>query len=99
GVFVLGGRSGELDRGRIRRDGNAIITKRIKRDSRADELRRRRIKDWVGLIQDPVESRGGHLRPSLHVLNLTVPKPGVVPPAPVKHFVPLARDRSQPRVT
>src|SRR6476660_1617319 len=92
-------RSGELDRGRIRRDWLAKITKRIKRDSRADELRRRRIKDWIGLVQDAVESRGGHLRPSLHVLNLTVAESGVIPPAPVKKPVALDADGAQPRVS
>src|SRR2546425_12274130 len=90
---------GKLDRGLVRRDWNAIITERIKGDGRADELRRGRIKDWIGLVQDAVESRGRHLLSSLSILNLTVAEPGVVSPAPVKQLVPLDADGAEPRVS
>src|SRR5262245_4577275 len=88
-----------MDRGLVRRDWNAIITKRIKRDGRADELRRCGIKDWIGLVQDAVESRGGHLRPRLHVLNLTIAESSVIPPAAIKQFVSLDAEGAQPRVS
>src|SRR4029434_4274549 len=91
--------SGKIDRGLVRRDWSAIITERIKRDGRADKLRRRRIKDRIGLVQDPVESRGGHLRPGNRILELAVTEPGVVPPAPVKEPVPLDADGAQPCVS
>src|SRR6266403_432278 len=91
--------SGKLDRGRISRDRIAIITERIKGGRRADELRRGRIKDWIGLVQDAVESRGRHLLSSLSILKLTVAEPGVVSPAPVKQFVALDADGAQPRVS
>src|SRR5881394_2598827 len=90
--------SGKIDRGRVRRDWSAIITERIKRDGRANKLRRRRIKDRIGLVQDPVESRGGHLRPGNRILELAVTEPGVVPPASVEELVPLDADCAQPRV-
>src|SRR4030095_14421416 len=90
--------SGKLDRGLVRRDWSAKITERIKRDGRADELRRCWIKDRIGLVQDPVETRGGHLRPRDRILELAVPEPGVVPPGPVKELVPLDADGAQPRV-
>src|SRR5262249_6326412 len=35
----------------------------------------------------------------LYVLNLTVAESGVIPPAPVKQFVPLDADGAQPRVS
>src|SRR6266498_1391085 len=91
--------SGKINRGLIRRVWSAIITERIKSGRRSDELRRGRIKDRIGLVQDPVESRGGHLRPGNRVLKLTVAEPGVVPPSPVKQFVPLDADGAQPRVS
>src|SRR5205807_4736743 len=91
--------SGKINRGRIRRDRIAIITERIKGDGRADELRRGWIKDWIGLVQDAVESRGRHLLSSLSILKLTVAPPGVVSPAPVKQFVALDADGAQPRVS
>src|SRR2546425_10712080 len=91
--------SGKINRGRIRRNWSAIITERIKCDGRTDELRRRRIKDRIGLVQDPVESRGGHLRPGNRVIELTVPEPGVVPPGPIKQLAPLDADGAQPRVS
>ena len=73
--------------------GSAVITERIKRDSRADELRElHRVKDRIGLVQDPVETRCGHLRAGLGIVNLTVTEPGVVPPAPVKQLVSLDAD-------
>src|SRR4030095_11186821 len=90
--------SGKLDRCLVRRDRNAIITERIERDGRADELRRCRIKDRIGLVQNAVETRGGHLLSSLDILKLTVAEPGVVPPGPVKQLVPLDADGAQPRV-
>ena len=90
--------SGEIDRGLIRRDRSAKITERIKRGGRADKLRGGRIKDGIGLVQDAVESRGGHLRPGNRVLELTVAERGVVPPGPVKKFVPLDADGAEPRV-
>jgi hypothetical protein len=90
--------SGKLDRGLVRRDWNAKITERIKCHGRADKLRRCRIKDRIGLVQDAVESRGGHLRPGNRILELAVTEPGVVPPASVKQFVPLDADGAQPRV-
>src|SRR5206468_302634 len=65
----------------------------------ADELRRCWIKDRIGLVQDPVETRCGHLRAGLNVLDLTVAEPGVVPPAPIKELVPLYADGAQPRVS
>src|SRR2546425_876250 len=91
--------SGKLDSGRIRRDRNTIVTERIKCDGGADELRRGWIKDRIGLVQDPVESRGGHLRPSLSVLQLAIAEAGVVPPGSVKQFVAFDADRAQPRVS
>src|SRR5437588_10228360 len=90
---------GKINRGRIRRDRIAIITERIKGDGRADELRRGRIKDWIGLVQDAVESRGRHLLSSLSILKLTVAEPGVVSPAPVKQFVALDANGAQPSVS
>src|SRR4029450_8056066 len=90
---------GKLDRGLVRRDWNAKITERIKCHGRADKLRRCRIKDRIGLVQDPVESRGGHLRPGHRILELAVTDPRVVPPAPVKQLVPLDADGAQPRVS
>src|SRR5438093_12223969 len=90
--------SGKIDRGRVRRDWSAIITERIKRDGRANKLRRRRIKDRIGLVQDPVESRGGHLRPGNRIFELAVTEPGVVPPGSVEELVPLDAPRPQPRV-
>src|SRR5438045_8853129 len=90
--------SGKIDRGRVRRDWRAIRTEMIKRDVRANKLRRRRIKDRIGLVQDPVESRGGHLRPGNRILELAVTEPGVVPPASVEELVPLDADCAQPRV-
>src|SRR5438094_10476304 len=90
--------SGKIDRGHVRRDWSAIITERIKRDGRANKLRRRRIKDRIGLVQDPVESRGGHLRPGNRVLELAVTERGVVPPSPVKKFVSSYANRTEPRV-
>src|SRR5947208_6701378 len=89
---------GKLDRGLVRRDWSAIITERIKRGGRADELRRCRIKDRIGLVHDAVESRGGHLLSGNRVLELTVAPPGVVPPGPVKEFVPLDADGTERRV-
>src|SRR6266567_2667923 len=90
--------SGKLDRGLVRRDWSTIITERIKRDGRADKLRRRRIKDRIGLVHDPVESRGGHLLSGNRILELAVTEPGVVPPASVEELVPLDADGAQPRV-
>ena len=84
--------SGELDRGRIGRDWIAVISERIERDRRADELRRCWVKDRIGLVQDPVETRCGYLRAGLNILKLTVTEPGVVPPAPVKQLVSLDAD-------
>src|SRR4030095_12315994 len=90
--------SGKLDRGLVRRDWSAKITERIKRDGRADELRRCWIKDRIGLVQDPVETRGGHLRPRDRILEVGVPHPVAVPPGPVKELVPLDANGAQPRV-
>src|SRR5438034_6511931 len=90
--------SGKIDRGLIRRDRSAKITERIKWHGRADKLRRCRIKDRISLVQDAVESRGGHLRPGNRILKLTVTEPGVVPPASVEELVPLDADGAQPRV-
>src|SRR5437660_4738160 len=90
--------SGKLDRGLIRRDRSAKITERIKRGGRADKLRGVRIKDGIGLVQDAVESRGGHLLSGNRVLELTVPERGVVPPGPVKKLVPSYANRAEPRV-
>src|SRR3954454_5444525 len=90
--------SGKIDGRLVRRDRRAKITEGIKRDGRSDELRRARIKDRVGLVQDPVESRGGHLRASNRIFKLTVAEPGVVSPAPVKKLVPLNADRAQPGI-
>src|SRR5437870_12983954 len=90
--------SGKTNRGLIRRDRIAIITERIKGDGRADELRRGRVKDWIGLVQDAVETRGGHLRPGNRIFELAVTEPGVVPPASVEELVPLDADGAQPRV-
>src|SRR5438132_13415610 len=89
---------GKLDRGLVRRDWSAIITERIKRGGRADELRRCRIKDRIGLVHDAVESRGGHLLSGNRVLELTVAPPGVVPPSPVKQLVTSYANRTEPRV-
>src|SRR2546427_8460537 len=91
--------SGKTNRGLIRRDRIAIITERIKRDGRADELRRGRIKDWIGLVQDLVESRGGYLLSSLSILKVSVAEPGVGPPSPVRKLVPLDADGAEPRVS
>src|SRR6266513_4989184 len=91
--------SGKIDRGRVRRDWSAIITERIKRDGRANKSRRRRLKDRIGLVQDPVESRGGHLRPGNRILELAVTERSVVPPSPVKQFVPSYANRTKPRVS
>ena len=55
-------------------------------------------KPLTGLVQDPVETRGGHLRPGLSILKLTVAEPSVVPPSPVKQFVPSYAKRTEPRV-
>src|SRR5438094_1390993 len=90
--------SGKIDRGLIRRDRSAKITERIKWHGRADKLRRCRIKDRIGLVQDAVESRGGHLRPGNRILELAVTEPGVLPPASVEELVPLDADWAQPRV-
>src|SRR5947199_10685524 len=90
--------SGKIERGRVRSDWSAIITERIKRDGRANKLRRRRIKDRIGLVQDAVESRGGHLRPGNRILELAVTEPGVVSPTSVEELVPLDADGAQPRV-
>src|SRR5438270_1251567 len=90
---------GKLDRGLVRRDWIPVITERIKGDGRADELRRGRIKNWIGLVQDAVESRGRHLLSSLSILKLTVAEPGVVSPAPVKQLVAFDADGAQPRVS
>src|SRR6266508_5585759 len=90
--------SGKINHGLIRPDWSAILTERIKSGRRSDELRRGRIKDRIGLVQDPVESRGGHLRPGNRILELAVTEPGVVPPASVEELVPLDADGAQPRV-
>src|SRR5438552_5965192 len=90
--------SGKIDRGLIRRDRSAKITERIKCHGRADKLRRCRIKDRIGLVQDAVESRGGHLRPGNRIFELAVTEPGVVPPGSVEELVPLDADGAQPRV-
>src|SRR5438094_10445836 len=90
--------SGKIDRGLIRRDRSAKITERIKWHGRADKLRRCRIKDRIGLVQDAVESRGGHLRPGNRILELAVTEPGVVSPTSVEELVPLDADGAQPRV-
>src|SRR5437660_2141443 len=91
--------SGKINRGRIRWDWSAIITERIKGGRRSDELRRGGIKDRIGLVQDAVESRGGYLLSCLSILKLTVAPPGVVPPSPVKQFIPLDADGAQPSVS
>src|SRR6266576_7358938 len=88
--------SGKLDRVLVRRDWSAIITERIKRRL-ASELSTR-LKDRIGLVQDPVESRGGHLRPGNRILELAVTESGVVPPASIEELVPLDADCAQPRV-
>src|SRR5947207_14460887 len=90
--------SRKIDRGVIRRDRSAQITERIKCRGRADKLRRCRIKDRIGLVQDAVESRGGHLRPGNRIFELAVTEPGVVPPGSVEELVPLDADGAQPRV-
>src|SRR5437868_12238554 len=90
---------GKLDRGVVRRDWSAIITERIKGNGRADELRRGRIKDWIRLVQDAVETRGRYLLSSLSILKLTVAEAGIVPPSAVKKLVPLDADGAQPRVS
>src|SRR5215217_4099016 len=98
GVFVLGMHSGKIDRGLIRRNRSAKITEGIKRYGRADKLRRCRIKDWIGLVQNAVESRSGHLLSGNRILELAVTEPGVVAPASVEELVPLDADGAQPRV-
>src|SRR5256886_15238154 len=90
--------SGKLNRGLIRRNWSTVITEWIKGDGRSDELRRGWIKDRIGLIQDSVESRGGHLLSGNRVLELTVAPPGVVPPSPVKKLVTSYTNRTEPRV-
>src|SRR4029453_17063214 len=90
--------SGKTRRWRVKRDLKAKNPEKIKCHGRADKLRRCRIKDRIGLVQDAVESRGGHLRPRDRILELAVPEPGVVPPGPVKELVPLDADGAQPRV-
>src|SRR6266566_4759943 len=89
--------SGKLDRVLIRRDWSAIITERIKRRLASEDSTR--LKDRIGLVQDAVKSRGGHLRPGNRILELAVTERGVVPPSPVKQFVPLDADGAQPRVS
>src|SRR5438094_9746002 len=89
---------GKLNRGLIRRDWSTVITERIKGDGRSDELRRGWIKDRISLIQDSVESRGGHLLSGNRVLELTVAPPGVVAPSPVKELVTSYTNRTEPRV-
>jgi hypothetical protein len=41
------------------------------------------LKDRIGLVQDAVEFRGGHLRPGNRILELAVTESGVLPPATV----------------
>src|SRR5678815_4496858 len=89
--------SGKIDRGLVRRDRNAKIAERI--EGRLASEDSTRLKDRIVLIQDAVESRGGHLRPGNRILELAVPEPGVVPPAPVEEPVPLDADSAQPRVS
>src|SRR5439155_3372902 len=89
--------SGKLHRGLVRRDWSAIITERIKRRLASDDSTR--IKDRIGLVQDSVESRGGHLRPGNRILELAVTERSVVPPSPVKQFVPSYANRTKPRVS
>src|SRR5215216_6371019 len=89
---------GKIDRGLVRRNWNAIITERIKWHGRADKLRGCGIKDRIGLVQDAVESRGGHLRPGNRILELAVTESGVVPPASVEELVALDADGAQPRI-
>src|SRR6266480_405505 len=83
--------------GVVRWDRSAIITERIKRRLAIEDSTR--LKDRIGLVQDPVKSRGGHLRPGNRVLELAVTERRVVPPSPVKQFVPLDADGAQPRVS
>src|SRR4029453_6987602 len=88
--------SGKIDRGLVRRDWSAKITERI--EDRLASEDSTRLKDRIVLIQDAVESRGGHLRPGNRILELAVTEPGVVPPGPVKEPVPLDADGAHPRV-
>src|SRR6266404_2753705 len=87
---------GKLDRGLIRRDRSAKITERIKGRLASEDSTR--LKDRIGLVQDSVELRGGHLRPGNRVLELTVAECGVVPPGSVKKLVPSYANRTEPRV-
>src|SRR4029453_13603625 len=89
--------SGKIDRGLVRRDWNAKIAERIEGRLAGEESTR--LKDRIGLVQDAVESRGGHLRPGNRILELAVTEPGVVPPAPVKEPVPLDAAGAHPRVS
>src|SRR6266704_2996427 len=89
---------GERNRLLISRDGNEIVTERIKRGGRSNKLRGGRIKDGIGLVHDAIEFRDGHLLPGLDVLELAVPKGRVVTPAAVKKFVSFDADGAQPGV-
>ncbi len=88
--------SGKIDRGLVRRDWSAKITERIKGRLASEDSTR--LKDRIGLVQDAVEFRGGHLCPGNRILELAVTESGVVPPASVEELVPLDADCAQPRV-
>src|SRR5438552_5060805 len=95
GVFVLGMDPGKVHRSRIRCNWAAKIAERIERGGRSDELRRGRIKDRIGRVQDPIEERGRYLLARLRILKLAVAECSVVAPRSIKQFVSFDAKRAQ----
>src|SRR5205807_976901 len=86
-VFVFGMHPDKINRSVIRRDRNAKVAKRIEWCGRPDKLRRGRVKDRIGCVQDTIKPRSGYLLPGLDVLELAVAPAGVVAPASIEQFV------------
>src|SRR5262249_1330344 len=87
--------SRKVDRGLIRRDGNAKVTERIKGNGRPDELPRSRVEDWVRLIHNPIEARNRDLRSSLRILDSAITKARIITPGAVKQAIDFHTDGSE----
>ena len=74
----------ELDRRSVGGNGNPEIAEWIEGDRCPNVFRRRRVKDRVGLVQDPVKPRDRDLGSSRSVLDFAIAKSAVITPGSVK---------------
>src|SRR2546423_5103156 len=77
----------EFDRRLIARNRIPEISKWIERRRRPDVLRRARIEDGIGLVQDAIEIRSGNLIASGGSFDLAITEAGVISPRAVEKFV------------